>query len=159
MYKNTVRKQIKDWHTTVTQRKNQEWLILLVVRPDARATAGGFFAMKSSVLDRIKADFNSGKRDRLAELYLGYAYASCPNGLYVNRCVQIVWSQGAITAPACADLTAKMKEGIMAAFDSAVMQRSEEVKRSESQRQMPGWNFCTFFILKVCFQSSSLPRT
>ena len=68
-----------------------------------------------------------------------------------NRCVQIVWSQGAITAPACADLTSKMKEGIMAAFDSAVMQRSEEVKRSESQRQMPGWNFCTFFILKVFF--------
>ncbi|KAF8507495.1 trafficking protein particle complex subunit 10 [Gautieria morchelliformis] len=133
MYKNAVRKQIKDWHTAVTQRKNQEWLILLVVRPDARATAGSFFAMKSSVLDRIKADFNSGRRD---------------------RCVQIVWSQGAITPTACADLTAKMKEGIMAAFDSAVMQRSEEVRRSESQRQMPGWNFCTFFILKESIASS-----
>lgn len=66
MYKNTVRKHIKDWHTTVMQRKNQEWLILLVVRPDSRANPGGFFAMKSSVLDRIKADFNSGKRDRSA---------------------------------------------------------------------------------------------
>jgi hypothetical protein len=63
--------------------------------------------------------------------------------------VQLVWAQGAITPPACADLTIKMKEGIMSAFDAAVMQRSEEVKRSESQRQMPGWNFCTFFILKV----------
>ena len=64
MYKNTVRKQVKDWHTTVIQRRNQDWLILLVVRPDARANPGGFFAMKSSVLDRIKTDFNSGKRDR-----------------------------------------------------------------------------------------------
>ncbi|KAF8578950.1 hypothetical protein K439DRAFT_1360730 [Ramaria rubella] len=133
VYKNTVRKQIKDWHVTVSQRKNQDWLILLVVRPDSRANAGGFFAMKSSVLDRIRADFNSDKRD---------------------RCVQIVWSQGVITDPARADLTLKMKEGIMSAFDSAVMQRSEEVKKSESQRQMPGWNFCTFFILKESLASS-----
>ena len=63
-YKNTVRRQIRDWHAAVAQRKNQEWLVLLVVRPDARATAGGFFAMKSSVLDRIRADFNADKKDR-----------------------------------------------------------------------------------------------
>ena len=44
----------------------------------------------------------------------------------------------------------------MAAFDSAVMQRSEEVKRSENQRQMPGWNFCTFFILKVYLHSGHI---
>jgi len=37
----------------------------------------------------------------------------------------------------------------MFAFDASVHQRKEEVRRSESQRQMPGWNFCTFFILKV----------
>ncbi|KAF8529300.1 trafficking protein particle complex subunit 10 [Hysterangium stoloniferum] len=133
IYKNTVRKQIKDWHSTVSQRKNQDWLILLVVRPDARAASSNFFAIKSSVLDRIKADFNSDKRD---------------------RCVQVIWSQGAITPAACTDLTTKMKDGIMSAFDSAVAQRSEEVKRSENQRQMPGWNFCTFFILKESLASS-----
>jgi hypothetical protein len=71
-YKNTVRKQIKDWHATVSQRRNQEWLILLVVRPDARATAGGLFAMRSSVLDRVKADFNSDRKDRFEHSPLPY---------------------------------------------------------------------------------------
>lgn len=56
---------MKEWHATVSQRKNQEWLILQIVRPDARTAAGSFFAMKGSVLDRIKADFNLDKRDRL----------------------------------------------------------------------------------------------
>lgn len=50
-----------------------------------------------------------------------------------------------------------MKEGILTAFDSVVSQREEEVKRSEGQRQMPGWNFCTFFILKVSFRSPMSP--
>ncbi|KIJ54451.1 hypothetical protein M422DRAFT_774766 [Sphaerobolus stellatus SS14] len=130
-YKNSVRKQIKDWHATISQRKNQEWLILLVVRPDARATAGGFF--KSTVLDRIKSDFNVDKRD---------------------RCVQLVWSQNAIAPQSLSELTVKLKDGIMSAFDSAVLQRSEEIKRSENQRTMPGWNFCTFFILKESLASS-----
>jgi len=43
----------------------------------------------------------------------------------------------------------KVKDCLMFAFDASVHQRKEEVRRSESQRQMPGWNFCTFFILKV----------
>lgn len=42
----------------------------------------------------------------------------------------------------------------MTAFDAAVSQREEEVRRSESQQSMPGWNFCTFFILKVRFAHS-----
>lgn len=52
-----------------------------------------------------------------------------------------------------------MKEGILTAFDSVVSQREEEVKRSEGQRQMPGWNFCTYFILKVSvYHSTSTGR-
>lgn len=63
-YKNTIRRQIKDWHTSVSQRKNQEWLIVHIVRPDGRAAQGRIFQMKASVLDKIKADFNIDKKDR-----------------------------------------------------------------------------------------------
>jgi hypothetical protein len=64
--------------------------------------------------------------------------------------VQLVWSTTGNENPAVwADLITKIKDGILSAFDSAVTHREEEVKRSEGQRQMPGWNFCTFFILKV----------
>ncbi|GJJ15396.1 hypothetical protein Clacol_009672 [Clathrus columnatus] len=133
VYKATVRRQIKDWLSIVNQRKNQEWLILLVIRPDNRTPAQGFFAIKGNVLERLRADFNTDKRD---------------------RCVQLTWSQGTVTTSACAELTSKMKEGIVSAFDSAVSQRLEDVRRSENQRQMPGWNFCTFFILKETLAST-----
>ena len=48
-----------------------------------------------------------------------------------------------------AEFVNKMKEGLVSAFDAAIEARQEEVKRSDNQQAMPGWNFCTFFILKV----------
>ncbi|EIM89936.1 uncharacterized protein STEHIDRAFT_92528 [Stereum hirsutum FP-91666 SS1] len=132
-YKTVTKKQIKDWHTIVSQRKNQEWLIVHVVRPDARTAAGGFFQMKGTVLDKIKADFNLDKRD---------------------RCVQLAWTVGQNNPAAWAEMLSKIKEGILVAFDSTIAQRSEEVKRSAGQRLMPGWNYCTFFILKESIATS-----
>ncbi|KAF4576476.1 hypothetical protein EYR40_000715 [Pleurotus pulmonarius] len=132
-YKNTIKKQIKDWHSVVTSRKHQEWLVLHVVRPDARTAGGNFFQMKYSVFERIKTDFNAEKRD---------------------RCVQMVWSALQENPAVWADLISKTKDGLITAFESAVNQREEDVRRSESQRAMPGWNFCTFFILKESLASS-----
>ncbi|KAI0327179.1 hypothetical protein GY45DRAFT_1328000 [Cubamyces sp. BRFM 1775] len=132
-YKATTRKQIKDWHASVNQRKNQEWLLVHVVRPDQSVAQGRLFQMKTSVLDKVKADFNTDKKD---------------------RCVQLVWSAEKDNPAVWADLMTKIKEGILSAFDAALTQREEEVRRSEGQRQMPGWNFCTFFILKESLASS-----
>ncbi|TDL27388.1 hypothetical protein BD410DRAFT_875203 [Rickenella mellea] len=132
-YKNVVKKQIKDWHTAIIQRKNQEWLIVYVVKPDATRVSGGLLKMRATVLDRIKADFNTDKKD---------------------RCVQLTWASGHDNPVAWAELISKFKEGITLAFDSSVAQREEDIKRSESQRQMPGWNFCTFFILKESLAAS-----
>jgi len=47
-----------------------------------------------------------------------------------------------------ADFTAKMKDGIVSSFDQNVLTFEEDIRRLDSQRQMPGWNYCTFFILK-----------
>ncbi|KAF5365787.1 hypothetical protein D9758_003260 [Tetrapyrgos nigripes] len=130
LYRTTIKRQIKEWHATVSNRKNQEWIILHVIRPDAKIPSGAFFQLKGSVLDKLKADFNTDKRD---------------------RCVQLIWS----TNPSMwGEFITKLKDGILSAFDSAVTQREDEVRRSESQRQMPGWNFCTFFILKESLASS-----
>jgi hypothetical protein len=43
----------------------------------------------------------------------------------------------------------KIKESVVLAFDAAIVEREEEVKRGEAQRMMVGWNFCTWFLLKV----------
>lgn len=63
-YKATVKKQIKDWQISILPRRNQEWLIVHVVRPDTKVVDRKFFNMKGSVLGKIKADFNVDKRDR-----------------------------------------------------------------------------------------------
>lgn len=63
--------------------------------------------------------------------------------------MQLIWATGHENPAAWAEFINKLKDGLLSAFELSVIQRDEEVKRSESQRQMPGWNFCTFFILKV----------
>ncbi|KAJ7582878.1 trafficking protein particle complex subunit 10 [Mycena floridula] len=133
VYRTRLKKQIKEWHSMVTARKNQEWLILHIVRPDSRTQGGTFFQLKGSVIDRLRADFNTEKKE---------------------RCIQLNWASGNINPTAWGEFVNKLKDGILAAFDSAVVLREEEVKRSESQRQLPGWNFCTFFILKECLATS-----
>jgi len=65
-YKTTVRKQIKDWYAQATQRRNQEWMIVYLVSPDIRSSGGTFLKMKGTVLDKIRAEFNTEKRDRFA---------------------------------------------------------------------------------------------
>ncbi|KAJ7740726.1 trafficking protein particle complex subunit 10 [Mycena maculata] len=132
-YKTSIKRQVKDWHSVVISRKNQEWLILHVIRPDARTPSGNFFQLKGSVLDKLKGDFNTDRRD---------------------RCVQLAWTSGYDSPAAWAEFVNKLKDGLLSSFDLSVSQREEDVKRSESQRQMPGWNFCTFFILKESLAGS-----
>ena len=141
-YRNTVKKQIKDWHSLVAARKHQDWLILHVIRPDKRPQGGTFFQL-SSVFEKIRADFNTEKRERCVPPALFSAR------LNPTSCVQVAWSSETDGPTVWAEFFNKIKDGLLLAFDSAVSQREDEVKRSESQRQMPGWNFCTFFILKV----------
>ncbi|KXN82613.1 Trafficking protein particle complex subunit 10 [Leucoagaricus sp. SymC.cos] len=133
-YKATVKKQVKDWHTAVASRKHQEWLILHLVKGDTPVPSGGkLFQLKGSVLDKLKTDFNQDKRD---------------------RCIQVTWSTANDSPLAWGEFGNKVKDSLMSAFDVAVGHREEEIRRSESQQQMPGWNFCTFFILKESLASS-----
>ena len=69
-YKTTVRKQIKDWYAQATQRRNQEWIIVYLVSPDVRASGGTFLKMKGTVLDKIRAEYNTEKRDRFVFLQI-----------------------------------------------------------------------------------------
>ena len=66
--------------------------------------------------------------------------------------MQLAWSAGEQSPAVWADLISKIKDGLLSALDNSVLSREEELKRSEGQRHMPGWNFCTYFILKVSQQ-------
>lgn len=141
-----MKKQIKDWHSQVIQRKNQEWLILLVTNSDNKQTQTSMLKLRGTLLDRIRADFNIDKKDRWVMLQI--MLMLCLN--LVIRCAQLTWSTNFKNPTIWAEFVSKIKDGIIAAFGAAVSAREEEVKRSEGQKTMPGWNFCTFFLLKAC---------
>lgn len=65
VYRGTLRPQIRQWLDQVTERPNHEWLIVHVT---ATRTAGSKFIRKGTVLDKMRADWNSGKRDRCVRL-------------------------------------------------------------------------------------------
>ncbi|KAF9168897.1 hypothetical protein BGX20_011082 [Mortierella sp. AD010] len=133
-YKATVRQKIREWIQLVTSKKNQEWLIVHISSQES-VRAAKF--LRSSVLDRIKADFNTGKRDRQVTEAVSTQVAQV-------RMADTEMSEMELWA----DFTEKTKEGILTSFDQNVMTFEEDIRRLDSQRQMPGWNYCTFFILK-----------
>lgn len=117
------------------------------MHPDTKNVDRKFFNMKGSVLDKIRADFNVDKRDRYQSRisrFVGFP-------IIYPRCVQLAWSVGEQSPAVWAALIGKIKDGLLSALDIAVSSREEEVRRSESQRHMPGWNFCTYFVLKVSY--------
>jgi hypothetical protein len=65
-YRNSVRQTIRTWYNGVVAKRNQEWLILHVIPKSSNIAgkAGSRFSMKGSVYDKIRADFNSSKKDR-----------------------------------------------------------------------------------------------
>jgi hypothetical protein len=68
----------------------------------------------------------------------------------MGRCVQINLPPEGKDDPATwVEVINKLKESIVAALDEAIVEREEDVKRGEAQRLTVGWNFCTWFLLKV----------
>lgn len=61
MYRATVRLQIREWLDSISA-KHKEWLIVHVSA--GRSAGSKFYQRKGSVVDKIRADFNTEKRDR-----------------------------------------------------------------------------------------------
>ncbi|KAJ5806435.1 uncharacterized protein N7503_004037 [Penicillium pulvis] len=155
-YKATARKTLREWikaqgasstsQSTGTAGSSQEkhdafeWLILHVVQDGDGAEKAPTPTSKwgrgtTTILEKVKADFNGSSKtavDRVAQLRLP--------------------KTGTTKSPELVeqleDLIDKMKNGILASFDLRVAQYEEDIKEKDSQRSLPGWNFCTFFILK-----------
>ena len=177
-YKNTSRKLVREWVKTITQSSGSsiaggsdghdacEWLILHVVLPNTPAASEPRTSKRSSdgpsdstesipgkskwpgkgtstVLEKIKADFNGTSKssfDRVAQIRLsqdGQPQSALSMGLTQSE-VASMWQ----------DITEKIKTSVLTSFDMRVRQYEEDIRERDSQRSLPGWNFCTFFILK-----------
>ncbi|RAK98687.1 putative TMEM1 family protein [Aspergillus ibericus CBS 121593] len=152
-YKATARKAVRDWiksHATVSsssatstsQEKHDafDWLILHVVQDgegaEKAAPASKWGRTTTTVLEKVKADFNGASKsniDRVAQLRLPRQGSNAKSPELADQ---------------IEDFIEKLKNAILASFDLRVAQYEEDIKEKDSQRSLPGWNFCTFFILK-----------
>lgn len=117
-----------------------EWLILHVEQDgegsDKAATTSKWGQRSTTVLEKLKADFNGSSKtavDRVAQLRLPKPGMSQKSPDLVDQ---------------VEDLVEKIKNAILMSFDHRVAQYEDDIKEKDSQRSLPGWNFCTFFILK-----------
>jgi trafficking protein particle complex subunit 10 len=163
-YKNSSRKLLREWikaNTPPSQSSgstsNQEnhdafeWMIVHVVLPDVQNGSIWPTKASASVLDKIKSDFNSSSRsapDRVVQIpatkdlqVQGVTVSGIPTGPARELFIQE-------SNRAWEDLIAKLKVLILSSFDLRVRQYEEDIKEKGSQRNLPGWNFCTFFVLK-----------
>jgi hypothetical protein len=104
------------------------------------------------LLEKMKNDFNiTGKTavDRVAQIRIGIndlPYDMLPRVVPAVPTGYTETEQDAENA--WADLITKFKTLILSSFDLRVSQYEEDIKENETRRSLPGWNFCTFFMLK-----------
>lgn len=146
-----------------------EWLILHVVIPNTAAstqprttgktegstektTTSRWRTGSTPLLEKFRSDFNSsskGAPDRVAQIRIGIndvpydilprVVPAVPSGYNENeQDAERAWNE----------LVTKFKNLILSSFDQRVTQYEEDIKEKDTQRTLPGWNFCTFFILK-----------
>lgn len=172
-----VREWIKQHTPATTSSKKSnpenhdayEWLILHVVIPNTAAstqprstgkTEGSTEKTSTSrwrtgstpLMEKFRSDFNSsskGAPDRVAQIRIGIndvPYDMLPR---VVPAVPSGYNENEQDAGrAWNELVTKLKNLILSSFDQRVTQYEEDIKEKDTQRTLPGWNFCTFFILK-----------
>jgi hypothetical protein len=116
----------------------------------ARWRGGG----SSTILEKLRADFNGSSKssiDRIAQIRIGIN--DVPYDMLPRVIPAIPGSNSYTETPqenenSWLDLVSKLKSLILASFDLRVGQYEEDIREKDAQRTLPGWNFCTFFVLK-----------
>lgn len=151
-----------------------EWLILHVVIPDTIAASEPRWTAASNkdadelverpqattkwpgkstrtVLDKIRADFNSSSKsvpERVAQIR-PQKNSVPPHFLPKTPAVAAPYIESKQEQEnAWQDLVSKFKTLILSPFALRVAQYEDDIREKDSQRSLPGWNFCTFFTLK-----------
>ena len=150
-----------------------EWMIVHVAVPSSIAASTGSGAQggpygtaterqgggprwpgkgPTTVYEKTRADFNSSAKlslDRVGQIRLHETDVPphlVPGAARTKETLSDDGQQDRETA--WSDLIAKLRSLILASFDRRVAQYEEDIRQRDAQRHLPGWNFCTFFILK-----------
>ncbi|KAL9583907.1 MAG: hypothetical protein Q9212_002435 [Teloschistes hypoglaucus] len=163
-YRSIHRKQIREWirentppsQSTASLNTQEfhdafEWLIVHVVLPDDgrsishasnRVNTDTKTSKRGSaaVTEKVRADFNGGSKtavDRVAQIQITRDSESVPQAIN-NEEPLAGWEE----------FISKTKALVLSSFDLRVTQYEEDIKERDAQRNIPGWNFNTFFVLK-----------
>ena len=151
-----------------------EWMVIHVVLPDTQAASqprGGASSSgvatgekekpsstsrwtrgTTTILDKLRADLKTSSKsapDRVGQIRLQKDIIPphmlpSTSGVASPSISESPQEQDA----AWNDVISKFKILILLSFDSRVRQYEEDIREKDSQRALPGWNFCTFFMLK-----------
>ncbi|KAK7733663.1 hypothetical protein SLS53_008129 [Cytospora paraplurivora] len=120
--------------------------------PVTKSTGSLWSKNTTPILEKLRGDFTSahkGNVDRITQIRIGVndvPYDILPR---VVPAVPTGYSETEEDAQAAwAELIDRFKRLILKSFDLRVTQYEEDIKEKDAQRSLPGWNFCTFFILK-----------
>ncbi|KAK6333627.1 hypothetical protein TWF730_003812 [Orbilia blumenaviensis] len=106
------------------------------------------FKSSTTILEKLKSDFGSTSKKalpRIVQIRLSHPQPSPPPGTAATATP--------IPTPAEKDadyglLISHMKSLILTSFDLRVQQYEDDILARSNQQHLPGWNFCTFFVLK-----------
>lgn len=128
VYRMSIKKHITEWRASLSRIDAQEWLIILVSAPEAPNVTKKRFQAKTSMIDKLRADFNVGKRD---------------------RCAHLAWSLSTQDPTLWAPVVGAMKEGITFYLETFVSTREDHLRRLENSRQSADWDFMDLALSKV----------
>lgn len=175
-YRASARKHLREWvkdntsasqsSTPLSKQENHdayEWLVVHVIprSADGSTDTSGSSSNKgdntvekrptsmrwssrssTTVIEKLRSEFNNTSKnavDRVTQIQLTEAPA---DGARQTDLRETDEKKG------LGDLVFKLKALILASFDSRVSQYEEDIREREGQRQVFGWNFNTFFVLK-----------
>lgn len=163
-YRATYRKELREWvrdntppsQSTASINAQEfhdafEWLIVHVVLPDdgrsisrppntSKQDIRNGYRGSDAVTEKIRADCNGTSKtaiDRVAQVQITRE-AETTSTIAPNQDSASGWSE----------FVTKAKSLILSSFDLRVVQYEEDIKEKDAQRNIPGWNFNTFFVLK-----------
>eukprot|EP01135_Chromosphaera_perkinsii_P001992 Nk52_evm39s215 gene=Nk52_evmTU39s215 len=128
VYKFKFKSQISSWSSKFQDSNRHDWMVIQVTEQDPMKSSRGQmakFSFKSTVLDRLRSDF--GKQDKCIQVYLSDEHTKKKN-------VEV--------------LMGTLLELILSSFNRRIGVYEEDIKSMLSNRHMPGWNYCNFFVMK-----------
>ncbi|KAI9222018.1 hypothetical protein BC828DRAFT_46612 [Blastocladiella britannica] len=133
--------------------------------------------VKTTVLDKIKADFGSAAPGLMSPMagtgVSGSSTSGSSSGIggsssasgpakRLERVISLRLMGGDMsrTHDGWADFFARVKDGVLASFAAQVAHYDDDIARIDAQRLVPGWNYTSFFLLKEglaqCFAAVAL---